>query len=46
METWKKNIFVHAIQARMRQESAEARDLLESYPKLTHAEKEEILSAL
>lgn len=43
MPTWKKSIFVNAIKARMTIESRTAEDIIEDYPKLSEAEKEEIL---
>lgn len=46
MPTWKKNIFVVAIKARMEQEQRTAEDIIQEYTKLTDAEKQEILAAI
>lgn len=46
MPTWKRNIFVNAIKARMEQESRTAEDIIAEYTKLTEAEKTEILAAI
>lgn len=46
MFTWKKNIFVTAIKARMISESRTAEELITEYPRLTADEKIEILSAI
>lgn len=46
MPTWKKNIFVTAIKARMEQESRTTEDIIKEYTKLTDAEKTEILAAI
>jgi len=46
MPTWKKNIFVNAIKARMVQENRTAEDIIEEYPALTSEEKAEILAAI
>jgi uncharacterized protein (DUF433 family) len=43
MPIWKKTIFVNAIKARIIQESMTAEEIIEEYPKLTEAEKKEIL---
>lgn len=43
MPIWKKTIFVNAIKARIMQESRAAEEIIEEYPKLTEAEKKEIL---
>jgi hypothetical protein len=42
--TWKLNIFVTAIKARMSQEGRTAADIITEYVKLTEAEKVEILA--
>ncbi|OQB15700.1 MAG: hypothetical protein BWY15_00413 [Firmicutes bacterium ADurb.Bin193] len=44
MPTWKKNIFVRAIRARMVLEGKIAEELIEDYRNLTVDEKAEILS--
>ena len=46
MPTWKKNIFVRAIKARMEQENRTAEDIITEYTALTEAEKTEILAAI
>lgn len=46
MPTWKRNIFVNAIKARMEQESRTAEDIITEYTKLTDAEKAEILAVI
>lgn len=46
MPTWKKNIFVNAIKARMAQENRTAEDIMTEYPRLTETEKIEILAAI
>jgi len=46
MPTWKKNIFVRAIKARMEQENRTAEDIIQEYTALTEAEKTEILAAI
>ena len=46
MPTWKKNIFVNAIKARMISESRTAEDIISEYVKLTEGEKTEILAAI
>ncbi len=46
MPTWKKNIFVTAIIARMQNESRTSEDIIQEYTKLTDAEKAEILAAI
>ena len=46
MPTWKKNIFVNAIKARMTQEERTAEDIIEEYTALTVEEKTEILNAI
>lgn len=46
MPTWKKNIFVNAIKARMTLESRTAEDIIQEYTALTEAEKTEILAAI
>lgn len=46
MPSWKKNIFVNAIKARMELESRTAEDIIQEYTKLTEAEKNEILAAI
>jgi hypothetical protein len=43
MPIWKKTIFVNAIKARVQMESRTAEDIIQDYPKLSEAEKEEIL---
>lgn len=43
MPTWKLNIFVNAIKARMYREGKTAEELIEEYPKLNEYEKIEIL---
>ena len=46
MPSWKKNIFVNAIKARIVQENRTAEDIITEYPALTVAEKTEILAAV
>ena len=46
MPTWKKNIFVRAIKARVEQENRTADDIITEYTKLTETEKTEILAAI
>ena len=46
MPTWKKNIFINAIKARMEQENRIADDIIQEYTKLTDEEKTEILQAI
>jgi hypothetical protein len=46
MPTWKKNIFINAIKARMVQEDRTAEDIIQEYTKLTEEEKAEILEGL
>ena len=46
MPTWKLNIFVNAIKARMEQEGRTAEDIIQEYTKLTEQEKVEILQAI
>lgn len=46
MPSWKKNIFVNAIKARMELENRTAEDIIQEYTKLTEDEKAEILNAL
>jgi hypothetical protein len=46
MPSWKKNIFVNAIKARMTLESRTAEDIVTEYTALTEAEKTEILVAV
>ena len=46
MPSWKKNIFVNAIRARMAQENRTAEDIITDYTALTQAEKTEILAAI
>jgi hypothetical protein len=46
MPSWKKNIFVNAIRARMKQENRTAEDIITEYTALTEAEKTEILVAV
>jgi len=46
MPTWKKNIFVNAIKARMVQENRTAEDIITEYTALTEAEKTEILMSI
>lgn len=44
MPSWKKNIFVNAIKARIKQEGRSAEEIIQEYPKLTEQEKAEILN--
>ncbi len=46
MPTWKKNIFVNAIRARMKQENRTAEDIIVEYTALSEFEKAEILAAI
>lgn len=46
MPTWKRDIFVSAIKARMMTEDRTAQDIIAEYTKLTDAEKQEILSVI
>lgn len=46
MPTWKKNIFVRVVRARMKQEGRAAEEIIQDYPKLTNEEKAEILSEI
>ena len=46
MPTWKKNIFVNAIKARMAQENKTKEIIITEYPALIEAEKTEILAAI
>jgi len=46
MPTWKKNIFVNAINTRMAQESKTAEVIIADYVALTEAEKTDILAAI
>ena len=46
MPTWKKNIFVRVITARMASENRAADIIIAEYVTLTAAEKTEILSAI
>ncbi len=46
MPTWKKNIFVRAIKARIEQEQRTAEDIIAEYMALTSEEKTEILVAI
>lgn len=46
MPTWKRNIFVNAIKARMEAEARTAEDIIAEYVKLTDAERAEILEAI
>ena len=46
MPTWKKNIFVNAIRARMKQENRTAEDISTEYTALSEAEKTEILASI
>ncbi|OPX46385.1 hypothetical protein CLHUN_02010 [Ruminiclostridium hungatei] len=46
MLTWKKNIFVNAIKARMSQEQRTAEEIIQDYAALIESEKMEILSAI
>lgn len=46
MPTWKKNIFVNAIKARMEQENRTTEDIIQEYVKLTEEEKTEILAEI
>jgi len=43
MPSWKKNIFVRVITARMAIEGRTAEEIVQDYPKLTDNEKAEIL---
>ena len=46
MPAWKKNIFVRAIKARMKEESRTAEDIITEYTALTEVERTEILAAI
>jgi hypothetical protein len=46
MPTWKKNIFVNAIRARIVQENRTAEDIITEYTALSEAEKTEILASI
>lgn len=46
MPTWKKNIFVRAIKARVEQKNRTAEDIIQEYTALTEDEKAEILAAI
>ena len=46
MPSWKLNIFVNAIKARMERESKTADECIVDYTKLTDDEKTEILAAI
>jgi hypothetical protein len=46
MPTWKLNIFVNAIKARVVQENRTAEYIITEYTKLTEAEKTEILAEI
>lgn len=46
MPSWKKNIFVNAIRARIVQENRTAEDIITEYTALTESEKAEILAAI
>ncbi len=46
MSSWKKNIFVRVITARMAAEGRTAEEIIQEYPKLTAEEKAEILKEL
>lgn len=46
MPTWKLNIFVNAIKARIKAEDKSAQDIIADYTKLTEIEKAEILAVL
>jgi uncharacterized protein (DUF433 family) len=46
MPSWKKNIFVRVITARMAAEGRTAEEIIQDYPKLTNEEKAEILSEI
>ena len=46
MPTWKKNIFIRAIKARMELEQRTAQDIITEYPALTEDEKNEILASI
>jgi hypothetical protein len=46
MPTWKKNIFVNAIKARIVQENRTAEDIIVEYTALSEFEKAEILAAI
>jgi len=46
MPTWKKNIFVRVVRARMEQEGRAAEEILAKYPALTEEEKGIILDAI
>lgn len=46
MPSWKLNIFVNAIKARMESENRTAEDIIQEYTRLTDDEKTEILNAI
>lgn len=46
MPSWKKNIFVNAIRARMVQENRTAEDIITEHTALTEAEKTEVLMSI
>jgi hypothetical protein len=46
MPSWKKNIFVNAIKARVEQENRTAEDIITEYTALTEIEKTVILTAI
>lgn len=46
MPSWKKNIFIRAIKARMELEQRTAQDIITEYPALTEDEKNEILASI
>lgn len=46
MPTWKKNIFVNAIKARIVQENRTAEDIITEYTTLSESEKTVILTAI
>lgn len=46
MPSWKFNIFVRAIKVRMEAEQATREEILETYPRLTESEKNELREAI
>lgn len=46
MPTWKLNIFVNAILARIERENRTAEDIINEYSKLTEEEKQEVLAKI
>lgn len=46
MPTWKKNIFVRVVRARMERESKTVDEILNSYTSLTDIEKQEIKNSI